>query len=418
MTTIDVLALSDVALRVSTADTILQAVGFSSSGDVERFISAWRRVISQANASQIPQGVAFRLVPSTAPQVDDVAVAALLPLLHQAQTQGEILEVNSSGSPSKRIPIAQDVKAQLQAGMWLPHVVAQVSDAERTCMIYVTGREVRVFGAGTEAIGYEDVVQRIVPSAYDPLRREHWGDGELLVRCAEDRLPDRGRLGIWEDPDRFVLRNSPEELIEDILTKYLEARLKGYASVDRQTIVPAEGRVDVLVRLADGMQYVVELKWVGRSIRKGVSADDDEVRDALDNKWRCKHVFVIGEESAQAGAIQMSFYFKRLRPRKVYLVAYDCRRLADQKDSSCVSQYPTPPGLTTGQYRIYHVGVDPRVASTKGKMMLPAAKSTKGSPAGGSKKPATKGPAKTPKPSNPSKASGGSAKAKLPGKTS
>ncbi|HEU0037126.1 MAG TPA: hypothetical protein VFQ53_41235 [Kofleriaceae bacterium] len=410
MSTIDVLTLSDVALRVSNADAILQAVGFSASGEVERFISAWARAIAQASASQLPQGAAVRLLPSADPKVDDTAIAALLPLIHQAQTKGEILEVTSAGAAAKRVTIAANVKTQLQAGMWPPNLVAQVSHAEKTCMLYVTAREVRVFGAGTEAIGYEDVVQRIVHSAYDPLRREHWGDGELLTRCAEDRLQDRGRLGIWEEPDRYVLRNSPEELIEEIVTRYLEARLRGYANVTRQTIVPSEGRVDVLVTLADGMQYVVELKWIGRSVKKGVTLDDAACQD-LDKKWRCKHVFVIGEESAQAGAIQMSFYFKKLRPRKVYLVAYDCRRVTEQKDASCVSQYPTPPGLTTGQYRIYHVGVDPRVASVKGKAMLPAAKAASVKPAASKKaktSPAKKGA--TPKPRKATKTSGASAK--------
>jgi hypothetical protein len=328
------------------------------------------------------------MVPSSDPKMDDASIGTLLSLLHQAQTKGEILEVTATGTAAKRIAVAANVKTQLQAGMWAPSLVAQVSHAEQSCMLYITGRELRVFAAGTEAIGYEDVVQRIVHSAYDPLRREHWGDGELLSRCAEDRLQDRGRLGIWEEPDRYVLRNSPEELIEEILTRYLEARLKGYASVARQTIVPSEGRVDVLVTLADGMQYVVELKWIGRSIKKGLKLDD-KACDELDKKWRCKHVFVIGEESAQAGAIQMSFYFKKLRPRKVYLVAYDCRRVHEQKDSSCVSQYPTPPGLTTGQYRIYHVGVDPRVASVKGKVMLSTTKTAK-SPALKKPKTATK----------------------------
>lgn len=379
---IDVLTISDVALRVTNKDAILQGVGFSGGGDVERFISAWGRVISQANNNQVPQGAAFRLIPSLDAHVDDSAVAHLLPLLHEAQTKGEILEVATTGAALKRVPLAGDVKAQLQAGKWPPHVVAQVSHAEQCCMLYVSGREVRVYGAGTEAISYEDAIQRIVPSAYDPLRREHWGDGELLIRCAEDRLPERGRLGIWMDADRFLLRNSPEELIEAVVTQYLEARLRGYESVTRQMIVPTEGRVDVVVTLANAMQYVVELKWIGRSLKKGVKLTD-KIGKELNKKWRSKHVFVIGEESAQAGAIQMSFYFRKLRPQKVYLAAYDCRRIAEQKDASCVSQYPTPPGLATGQYRIYHIGVDPRVASVKGKTMLAASKSATAPSRGG-----------------------------------
>jgi hypothetical protein len=385
VTSIDVLTLSDVALKVSTTDTILQGVGFSSGGDVERFISAWSRALARVSSAHVPHGVAFRLVPSSLPNVDDAAVAALFDVLHEAQTQGEILEVNTSGAATKRIPLAQDVKAQLQAGMWPPHLVAQVSDAEKCCMAYVTGKELRIYGSGTEAIVYQDVVYRIIHSTHDPLRREFWGDGELLVKCADERLPDRGRLGIWEDADRFLLKNSPEELIEEVLTRYLEARLRGFASVARQAIVPTEGRVDVLVTLADGMQYIVELKWIGRSAKRNIRFDDDQVQRELDTKWRCKHVFVIGEESAQAGAIQMSFYFRKHRPRKVYLVAYDCRRIEDQKGSSCVAQYPAPPKLTPSQYRIYHVGVDPRVASVKGKTMLAASKKTQRPPIARSK---------------------------------
>jgi hypothetical protein len=222
---------------------------------------------------------------------------------------------------------------------------------------------VSVYVGGVLAIQYADASEKTIESANDLLRRQGWEDGVLLARCGEEALPDRSRRGIWEDADLFVLRNRPELLIQSILDDYLHIHLKGYESIAQEAHVPNEGRVDLLVTLADGIRYVVEVKWIGRALKAAV--DLETVREKLKAKWKCSYVLVLDDAAARSGVVQMSFYHKKLHPDRTYLAAYDCRRVSDRKPASAAASYPAAPDLGSHQYRVFHVPVDPRTASVK-----------------------------------------------------
>jgi hypothetical protein len=377
MTDIDILMASDISLSIAREDGLLNRAGFTDAGELHRFLSTWGRAIGTMPNAQLPRNAVF-LVDASGPantNASEAGVRTLIAMIGAAQAKNKILICGLNGVASAQLDIPGAVSSRFQAGMWTHQLASQVSHSEPTrCFCYTANRAMSVFVAGVEVIGYDDVVTRTPSSSFDLVHRDNWGDGELLERCAQEKLQDRSRRGVWEDADLLLLRNSPEELIESMLEEYFGTKLRGYQRIERQNLVPNEGRVDILVTIADGRQYLVEIKWLGRSLKKDIDASDKNVKTELQRKWANSHVFVLNEDAAHAGVIQMGYYHDKLHPTKCYLVAYDCRDVGQQMGSECLKDYPKCPSLADHQYKIYHVGVDPRPASVKAKAVVATAK--------------------------------------------
>jgi hypothetical protein len=368
MSNLDLLVLADVSLRLATADELLTKIGFEGAGELERFLTPFGAAVHTAPMTQRPNGCVFVALPATRPfpQPSAADMTTFLADVAKAQAQDQIIECSLDLRTVRGRSLDGDLRRQLSGGKWTEDQASRLSSAtfSTACVCWASGTSFRAFVAGVTALAYADVSDRSLESAAEALQRQGWADGELLRRCAEEDLTSRSRLGIWEAPDLHVLRRRPEELIQEILERYLKTHLKGFETLSREYAVPNEGRVDLLITLADRRRYIVEVKWVGRSIKEGVDCTHKTVKAALKAKWKCKHVMVLDVDDARKGSAQMAFYFRKLLPEKGYLVVYDCRA-TPLGATEAATHYPKPKDLRDDQYRVHHVRVDPRTASVK-----------------------------------------------------
>jgi hypothetical protein len=182
--------------------------------------------------------------------------------------------------------------------------------------------------------------------------------------CGEEDLGQRTRLGIWLIPDKFVLKPKPEELMELRLDLFLRCRLKGYLRMDRQVRWEDKGRVDLLVIMSDGYEYVVEIKWLGRALKSTRSEfDAKEFSQAIGDNWTHEFVTIMGEGGLDDAFQQLAAYLQNDSVSKGYLVVYDCRKPKMITALDERSFLPSPP-LPSYRFRFLHVAVSPIVPSS------------------------------------------------------
>lgn len=298
MADLDLLRMSDIDLQLANPDTQLRDIGFSGLGDVERFLESWGLVVADRPKGSQPKAVLFVLSPSDSPvdlpcpSSSDIGV--LLDTLSELHTKFQICTVRPDGNPAGRHTIPLSTRRQIPGGLWTPDQASLISKGglKDKCVCLASGRSIWVFVNGTIVLHYTDVKNRTIESGSEILRRQGWEDGAIIERCGREDLCDRSRLGIWHIPDCFVLKSKPEDLIQLKLESFLEKFLTGFEELIRERHVSSEGRVDLFVRLADGTTYFVEVKWVGRSIKKEFKSLAVVDKDLLTSLKKHGHVIL------------------------------------------------------------------------------------------------------------------------------
>lgn len=368
----DFLSLSDIDLRLANIDDLSRNAGFSRWGDVDRFVNAWGPSVVALTASKRPRGLLFILEPvKKSTQTSSLLhneISQLINILIRGQAEKKIITVDIEFALLKEIPIDFDLQRQLSGGEWTPEQASKLSySLKNKCICFASGRSFMVFINGVIVVSYADVVNRVFQSASETYNRQGWADGELLVRCGEIALSERSRRGIWHFPDYHVLTYKPEEMIKLGLESFLKEHLTGFNKITQEYHLESEGRVDLYIVLSDQTKYIVEIKWIGRSIlKKYIDKNEKSLCDELKAKWKCNYVHVLEEDNAKRGVSQLAHYLSKPDVHKGYLAIYDCRPPGQASGGDSAASYPKPEGLWPTQYSIKHVPVDPRTASQRG----------------------------------------------------
>lgn len=340
-------------------------------GEVLRFLTEWGNAVAALSFAQRPRSVLFTLAPPSVVglPLEPARVSQLVTDIVSAQGTNQIVHATFDGAVSSRSQIPPGLLAIVRAGQWNEGQASRASSEAfaNSCVILATGVRVRVYVNGVEVYGFEDARDKTTEIAAGAVQTQGWVDGELLSRCGRECLIDRGRLGIWRLPDSFVLHSKPELLMEERLDWFLKANLRGYIELIREMHYEKDGRLDIFIVMWDGRRYVVELKWVGRSVKHTCTLSDEKLKLAVGKKWKCSSVTVFGLEKVASGLEQLSDYLERPHAHKGFLVAFDCRH-PDMiaKDPIDVGSY-VHPDLKPWQYRVLSVPVDPRSPSVKSK---------------------------------------------------
>ncbi len=374
MRDIDILHFNDMHREILSGDKLVQQVGFPNTDCIERFLTAWGNCLSVMPRERRPRGLVFFLAPPNNENIsfplDELqkSLPATIDALAHSQMNSQMHTISLAGELGEAQTISVDVRKQIRGGQWTPNQASQRSTGiTNRCVCWASGLFFKVFSQGTSAISYVDITDKSLEAVGETYQRQGWGDGELLEFFGSDRLNDRSRRGIWHFPKAadYVLRNCPEQLIQDMLLGYLRENLLGFERLAREYHLESEGRVDVIVVLADGRNYIVEIKWIGRSIKTTHQHFTyDKLKKQL-KKWACECVTVMDEVNAKNGVSQLAYYLKNPIINKGYLAVYDCRKPEEVKNRECDVGYPSPANLSEHQYKICHVAVDPRSASVK-----------------------------------------------------
>ena len=240
--------------------------------------SAHGAAVAGLPVTQRPRGLVFILEPlpkDTTPSspTNDEAVR-LVSRLIQGQQDNQIFTIDLNIVIKNQIPVNEDIQRQLLGGQWTSEQASKLSyNVKQKCICIASGRSFKVFVDGTTVVSYTDAINRAHESAAETYNRQGWSDGELLVQFGERALLDRSRRGIWHFPEHHVLTHKPEEMIKLALESFLREHLTGFESVAQEYHLENEGRVDLFIILADRTKYIVEIKWIGRSILKNMQAN-------------------------------------------------------------------------------------------------------------------------------------------------
>jgi hypothetical protein len=315
-------AWSDPLLRMGRTAKILAPSGLPEAL-VERFLSVW----GQVPLAELPQSCLFELVKSESTALGSApAVTETARRVEQARLAGRYARVSTSGELVGEGLVAAETLATVKGLRWTLLQASQASfDAPSACFILCVGYEVMALVGGTLAIHYVDVRNRTAPSAFEERQREAWNDGHLLKVFGEQDLPKRARLGVWFLPDHYLLKPRPEGLIEERLHLFLSARLVGFRQIQQQRVWEDKGQLDLFVETSDGYQYIVELKWLGRSVqKKHEHTAAAELEKGLPS-WRNKYVTVMDSADVSDALQQLAAYMRSRVADVGYLAVYDCR---------------------------------------------------------------------------------------------
>jgi hypothetical protein len=304
-------------------DRLLKPAGVEKVA-LERFLTGWSRGLGVVAFGELPRAAMFVLRAVNAPLADAGVYAQLIHAIESAQRKHAIISCDEGGTILSEFTDS-DVTHLVPAMEWRLDQVNQVSAQSLAgkCVVFANNYAVDVLVSGVVVHRYSDVRSRTKQSVRETLIREEWSP-ELLRRCAREYLCRRGRRGIWHEPNEHVLRHHPEELIEDILREFFVSHLSGFRALIRQYHWDAKGRVDVFLELSNGLRVVIELKWVGRAIKKEPGKLTKSVSYA--QKWRCPSVSVIGPNEALEGLPQLKDYLDTSDTHLGVLAVFDCRK--------------------------------------------------------------------------------------------
>lgn len=358
----DLERISDLQLHQADLNQTAKSVGFSSMGDVERFLDGLANGLGTANALH---GAVFVLCPATgaipSPLLSKATAEALASEIQTAQRSDKIVCSDTLGVVLNKIQIPSTIRSQLSSGRWTETLAAQVSagSVSGRGLVWVHGYSIKVFVNGIPILSYTDIRDRSLETASDLDRRQGWNDGELLERCGLEDLRDRGRLGIWHLPDLHLLTLGPEEIIQKRLELFLKARLKGFENLAREYHLPSIGRVDLRIDTVDRKIIFVEVKWIGHSIKPSHKDTPAQTIRTQLRQDRAQVANSLSEDTAAQSGTQLAQYLDQEFAHKGYLAIYDCRPTREISKTRFANKFTPPPGVSVDKYRLYHVIVDP-----------------------------------------------------------
>ena len=356
---------TDIVVDLTAAAEVLAGTGVTP-GELDRFLRAWGRVLASAKESELPDGSLIVLAAPASEREPSQLPPDLLGWVQSERVEHHVPVIATDGSSRTFAPVSAQVLREVPGLRWTGSHASRASaspELKNHCLLLASGYEVRVFAKGVELLHYADARDQTLPSVLADRGRHGWSDGQHLRECGR-HLSGRERIGIWRLPDHFLLKPRPEQLIEEHLDHFLRPRLAGYEQLIRQAMWESLGRVDLVVSMTDGFQYVVEIKWLGRSL----GAPHEHVQEALLKEavagaWRCVYVTVMNDTDVTDSLAQLGRYMASRTAHRGYLVIYDCRRPdLVQFDEEAATRL-APPGMAPFEFRIMHVPVDPTVPS-------------------------------------------------------
>jgi hypothetical protein len=358
---------SDIVAQLFNRQDLLRGTGISLLA-LDRFVDAWGKGVEAVGHDKYrPRGAIFLLVSG---QTGPGGIAAgdirnCVKAVRSAQEKYCVLTIDVDGETQKEDTIRAEVRGALSDGAWTPEQASKFSYELPTAItVLVNGYSFLAFSAGATIFEYVDVSRKLGQDASELSRRKGLGP-ELFLDFGEKVLAGRSRLGIWRLPNERVLRNRPEQVIEELLIHYLQAYLAGYRAVKRQAHAAPNGRIDISVVLSNDRTEIVELKWLGRALKKSSEGwEDDAIRARIKNKWSAGCVTIFEDDSVGAGVIQLGVYLKDPANRHGWLVVVDCRQTgapvaAARKDVDAA-------GLEAWQFDLIDIKVNPTVPSQLG----------------------------------------------------
>jgi hypothetical protein len=364
----DLLVISRLANQGAYFNTLAGEMGFDSADSISRFVrNTYAGAIKTLPAANRPRGLVLDLnVPENPLAL--VTGDLLRPLLITAITNSgrylHSLKLDLSGALTTLHEFTIEERRRMSGGAWTQQTAQLISRDSKRCIVFASGVSLQVYMAGDLYLHLDDVIEELPAACTVQFQSDSWEDGGMLFQFAARELNNTGPNGIWFLPDVHVLRPKPELLMRQTLGEYLRFRLAGYSHHDEEPHVEHEGRADISLHLIDGRIYIVEVKWLGRSVTSSKSIKPkDEVTEAARNgpsNWFTE----FDDETFLSGIRQLASYYTTGRYRRGYLAVFDCS--SPLKSNGEVNPDPSDlNGLDPSCFRILRACVDPRSASVR-----------------------------------------------------
>lgn len=248
------------------------------------------------------------------------------PLASRLQTAFQFALVDRHGSELENIGLSAEVKERCRGGRIPRNLVSSIAEAvPNKLLIYVSGLRVEVFINGVLVDAYSDLCRREYEKAEAFIRKSALSK-DLLKQFAIERLSRiGGSITVWYHPGLWLLVNRPEGAIERLLDDFLEARLASYVRIRVQEVSQQNGRLDVAIEYTDGVNDILELKWVGRSVSDSWAGSRREIADAFSlTPWESRGATVMRYSECRDGLRQLFLYLQSPHYQRGYLAVFDC----------------------------------------------------------------------------------------------
>lgn len=347
---------------------IAAELGFSLPGDIDRFIfSIYGKVVREIPPADRLRGTIFVLEPSAA--TDGLGtVATLKPIYQEIQVNSSqafySLRLDLVGEPVMAYQCTSQDRKALVDGGWPLQVAQQYSRIHKKCVVWAMGVGVHVYINGDIYLESIDVVEELAIGVPGGFQNLSWSDGKIMYEFARHKLNDASAGGVWQVPEKYVLRPKPEVLIRSRLGEFLRFRLAGYRHHDEEPHVENEGRADISLHLIDGRIFIVEIKWLGCSLVSArLGATELAIKNAVSKNskgWLTK----FKENTIPSGIRQLVSYYRTGKYIKAYLTVFDCAETAPESCEVKVTATDLD-SHNPANFRVLRARVDPRSASKR-----------------------------------------------------
>lgn len=353
-----------------------KACGFSSPGDIDRFLfKSYGKALREIPPANRPKGAIFFLLPP-ATFGALAKIGELKPVLLSIRTDVSrrfyAVPLDLSGGATVAHEPTIEEQRQMAADVWTPGYAQKVSLRGKCCVVWAHGVGANVYLDGHCYIETSDVVEEVksgIPGTFQSLS---WDDGQIVFECAQHKLNDTTPAGIWRLPEKCLLRPKPEKLMSTALGEFLRFRMAGYKHHDDEPYVENQGRADISLHSYNGFVYIIEVKWIGRSLKATRESESDRAIAAELKKATTTWLTEYGQEAFESGAKQLAQYFSTGKYQRAYLAVFDCKPPARARANECLPADPTCVApYSPGDFLILRACVDPRKASVIAKARKP-----------------------------------------------
>lgn len=369
-TTTDFRPLTDLGRLAAESEQRIDAVGLTSS-ELDLFAAAWGRAIgTYKTASQRPVSAILILHAGLAGAViSDQEIKSRIGEVRANQALFNVLHVTTSGTLLDTEPIDRSKHAEYPAGRWNLLQASQLSMiVNNGAVVWVSGYEFKVFVGGHIARAFSDVSNMRAEHAQELSRRMPLNE-EFFDQFAKQLLQHGSETGIWYSADYQVLLPNPESHIEERTIWFMKGHLTGYKDVARQRVDQSNGRIDLVVTFSDDVTKILELKWVGRALKKTYARrDPSTLKKQLKAKWVCAAATILEADSVMAGVVQLGIYLANPSYDGGFLAVFDCRK--QRTDITVSATQLAAANIAPFQFTLADVKLDPRPPSKIGRAFL------------------------------------------------
>jgi hypothetical protein len=353
-----------------------KACGFSSPGDINRFLfKSYGKALRDIPPANRPKGAIFFLSPPAA--FGALAqIAELKPVLMDIRTNVACkfyaVPLDLSGGATVVHEPTSEEQREMAADFWTPGYAMKLSRDHRCCVVWAHGVGANVYLDGYCYIETPDVIEELKTGFPGNFQALSWDDGQIVFEFAQHKLNDTSPAGIWRIPEKSLLRPKPEKLMSTALGEFLHFRMAGYKHHDDEPYVENQGRADISLHSYNGFVYIIEVKWVGCSLKATKEMESKQAIEVELKKNTTTWLTEYGHEVFESGAKQLAQYFSTGKYQRAYLAVFDCmaRPNARVNESLPIDKTHVAPH-SPSDFRALRACVDPRKASVVSKAKNP-----------------------------------------------